>query len=339
MRILYIIPALEQGGAETHLINLANEISKLGHDVTIASTGGSLEKNLSPEIKLIHAQVERKNLFTGIYAAIKLSRYEFDIIHAHSRVPAWISWIISGIRRRRVKWLMTAHAMYSLNFGIEPFKHADGVICVSEAVKSHLKNYLPDNVIVIPNGIKISGVKNSPSNENKFLFVGRLTRLKKVDVILNALSGLKNFDWSLNIIGDGAQRNELENLSRELEINDRVKFLGGMQKSDVENYMSNSDCLLFPSSSEGMGLAVLEAVSMKLPVIASDIEALREISSKELSSGLIEAGNVEKWREAIKNFILEKKSSEFNPDCIISISEMAARTEDFYKKLISYKKI
>ena len=91
MKILYIIPGLEQGGAEMHVINLANEMQKLGHEILIATTGGKLENLLNPNIKIIHAHVERKNFITGIYAAFKLSRLNPDIIHAHSRVPAWIS--------------------------------------------------------------------------------------------------------------------------------------------------------------------------------------------------------------------------------------------------------
>ena len=287
-------------------------------------------------MNVIHLPVQRKNIFTGIHCIRTLAKiHDWDIIHAHSRVPAWIAWRISIITK--ISWVRTAHAPYSLNIGIKPFIHADGVICVSEAVRKHLKNYLPDDVITIPNGINISGLINSRACENKcenkFLFVGRLTRLKNVDVILNALSGLKNYEWSLKIIGDGAQRNELENLSCELEINDRVEFLGGRSKSDVENCMLNSDCLLFPSRPEGMGLAVLEALSVKLPVIASDIEALREISS----GGLIEAGNITAWREAVKNFMTDKRASKFNSDCVISISEMAERTEEFYKKIMSRK--
>ena len=328
MKILYIIPGLEQGGAEMHVINLANEMQKLGHEILIATTGGKLENLLNPNIKIIHAQVERKNFITGIYAAFKLSRLNPDIIHAHSRVPAWIAYFAKKFNPR-LKWLMTAHAMYSLNFGIWPFKKANGVICVSDAVKNYLAGRIPENSITIYNGIKITGEQNIPPCKNKFLFVGRLTRLKNVDVVIKAFANLKNYEWQFEIIGDGSQMDTLKNLTNELNLQDRIKFLGALDNNSVIQNMLRSDCLIFPSSSEGMGLAVLEALSVNLPVIASDINALREIST----GNLIQVGDVEAWKNALENFMLNKISSTFKNNCVISISEMAKQTEAFYNSI------
>ena len=329
MKILQIIPGLEQGGAEIHLINLANELFKRGHEIIVAHSGGSLEKNLYDGIKISHLPVDRKNLFTGLYSAFKLENLNVDLIHVHSRVPAWIAWIVSS--RKKIKWLMTAHAMYSLNAGIIPLKHADGVICVSEAVKNHLAGRISDLNTVIPNGIKIPDKKNSQPQNNIFLSVGRLTRLKCIDVALKALAQLKNYEWQYNIIGDGPQLNELKNLADELKISDRVKFHGAQNKNYVENLMLNSSCLLFPSNSEGMGLVVLEALSVGLPVIASDLEALRSISR----GNLIEPENISKWKTAIENFILNRVSSDLDSKNIISIEQMTDLTEEFYKKVLA----
>lgn len=330
MRILYIIPEFNEGGVETHVCNLIHELTKRGHEITLLSRGGKLEAQLPECVKIFHMPVDRKNLFTGIYCALKISglskKFRWDIIHAHSRVPAWIAWLAASAAK--IKWLMTAHALYSLNFGIKPLKHADGVICVSEAVKNHLYNYLPNENIIIPNGIKISEYryKDFDHDKIKFLFAGRLTRLKGLDVALQALSGLKNYEWSFDIIGDGPQRQELENLACSLEISERVKFHGSKTKNELERFMACSSCLLFPSYQEGMGLVVLEALSIGLPVIASDLEALREISS----GGLVPAGNIMKWREAVKKFLDAGISCSFNPEKIITIHEMAIRTENFY---------
>ena len=337
MRILYILPGFDEGGVEVHVLNLIREMASRGHEITLANSGGRLECELPENVRIIHLPVYRKNLFTVLYCSRKLAelnkKYRWDVIHAHSRVPAWVAWILS--RRIKVKWLMTAHALYSLNPGLIPLKHADGVICVSEAVKHHLQKYLPAENIIIPNGIIPPKLKhkdkiNSPV---KFLTVGRLTRLKGIDVVLLGLSELKNYDWTLDIIGEGPQHHELDELANNLGLSNRVKFHGAKDKHEIEVFMSEASCLLFPSHSEGMGLVVLEAVAEGLPVLASDLEALHEISGE--NSGLIPDGDIKAWREAMRKFLSDGVSCKFNPEKIITVHDMAMKIEEYYEKFIN----
>ena len=386
MRILYIVPGFDEGGVEVHVLNLIREMALMGHEITLANSGGRLESELPENVRIIHLPVYRKNLFTVLYCSRKLAElnknFHWDVIHAHSRVPAWVAWILS--RKIKVKWLMTAHALYSLNPGLIALKHADGVICVSEAVKHHLQKYLPGENIIIPNGIvppklrnnnsqpkheeiykiipnevniskseqniseisssqsqheqtKISNViipsKSEHKNSAKFLTVGRLTRLKGIDVVLLGLSELKNYDWTLDIVGEGSQHRELEELANNLGLSERVKFHGAKDKSEIEIFMSEASCLLFPSHSEGMGLVVLEAVAEGLPVLASDLEALHEIAGE--NSGLIPDGDVSAWREAMRKFLSEGISCKFKPEKIITVHDMAIKIEEYYEKFIN----
>ncbi len=135
MRILYILPGFDEGGAEVHVLNLIRAMTERGHEVTLASTGGRLEAELPECVRVLHMPAEKKNPVTIILCALKIhshqKNFHWDIIHAHSRVPAWIAWLSSKFTG--VKWIVTAHALYSLNLGIIPLKHADGAICVSEA--------------------------------------------------------------------------------------------------------------------------------------------------------------------------------------------------------------
>ena len=118
----------------------------------------------------------------------------------------------------KMPWIMTAHAVYSLNAGIAPLKHASGVICISDAVKQHLERYLPARTVTVPNGVRKPAFfwegRGFPDNP-RFLFVGRLTRLKGLDTALRALGELKGREWTLDVIGDGPKRTELEALNRE----------------------------------------------------------------------------------------------------------------------------
>ena len=149
MKILHIVPEFEEGGVERYVLQLCLEQVKNGYEVMLATAGGKLEKFLSGPVKILHLPVQRKNLFTGLYCVMKISKlHDLNLIHVHSRVPAWIAWLISSLTK--IKWVMTAHAKYSLNVGLNPLKHADGLICVSDYVREHLKNYQPPNTITIP---------------------------------------------------------------------------------------------------------------------------------------------------------------------------------------------
>ena len=154
MRILHIVPEFEQGGVERYVIELSREQVSHGHQVSLATAGGKLEAELPREVEVIHLPVQRKNLFTGLYCVYRLAQKhrQWDIVHAHSRVPAWITWWTSALTG--MPWIYTAHSTYSLNAGLTPLKHAKGVICVSDAVRKHLADYLPERTVTLTNGIR-----------------------------------------------------------------------------------------------------------------------------------------------------------------------------------------
>ena len=330
MKILHIVPEFEEGGVERYVLELCREQVTAGHEITLATAGGKLENFLPPSVRVLHLPVHRKNLFTGLYSAKRLvSSGRWDIIHAHSRVPAFIAWAVSSITK--TAWIMTAHAPYSLNLGIMPLKHAHGAICVSESVSKHLQPYLPPLNITIPNGIwkpsaKWEG-KYFPGN-NKFLYVGYLARRKGLDVALKALEPLKSYDWTLDILGDGSQRPELEALVNELGISERVKFYGF--RDDAEIFMSRSACLLFPSYQEGLPLTVNEALAVGVPVLASDIEPLRPLAS----GALIPPGDVSAWTEAIRHVLDGGEASPLSAENITMFSETVKKTEEFYGRVL-----
>ena len=330
MKVLHIVPEFHEGGVERYVIHLSHEQVNAGHSVSLATAGGRLEEFLQESVKVYHLPVQRKNPFSVLYSAHKLSILgSWDIIHAHSRVPAWVAWRLSHLTRSH--WLMTAHAPYSLNMGILPLRHADGVICVSDAVRTSLTDYLPVNTITIPNGIRKPRVKWEgkyfPEN-TKLLYVGYLSQRKGLSTAIQALGRLKDYAWSLDVLGDGSQRESLEGLVSELGLTDRVKFWGF--RDDGEEFMSRSACLLFPSFQEGLPLTVNEALAVGLPVLASDIEPLRPLSS----GGLVPPGDVSAWTEAIRRVLAGGEASRLSVERLTTFEETAAKTEEFYSKIL-----
>ncbi len=331
MRILHIVPEFEEGGVERYVLHLAEEQLAHGHQVSLATAGGKLEALLPREIELLKLPVQKKNPITGLYCTfcLALRRKRWDILHAHSRVPAWIAWWTSALTG--LPWVMTAHAPYSLNAGLTPLPHARGVICVSQAVEDHLTGRLPSLALTIPNGIRkparLWSGQGFPQNP-KFLFVGYLARRKGLDVALRALGFLKERNWTLDVLGDGSQRKELEALVSELGLESRVTFHGF--RDDAGEWMASSGCLLFPSWQEGLPLTVIEALAVGLPILASDIEPLRPLAS----GPLIPPGNVDAWRGAIEKVLDGGAASPLSAKALTTFEETVSRTEAFYREVL-----
>ncbi len=331
MRIFHVVPEFEEGGVERYVLHLAEEQLAHGHQVSLATAGGKLEALLPREIELLKLPVQKKNPITGLYCTfcLALRRKRWDILHAHSRVPAWIAWWTSALTG--LPWVMTAHAPYSLNAGLTPLPHARGVICVSQAVEDHLTGRLPSLALTIPNGIRkparLWSGQGFPQNP-KFLFVGYLARRKGLDVALRALGFLKERNWTLDVLGDGSQRKELEALVSELGLESRVTFHGF--RDDAGEWMASSGCLLFPSWQEGLPLTVIEALAVGLPILASDIEPLRPLAS----GPLIPPGNVDAWRGAIEKVLDGGAASPLSAKALTTFEETVSRTEAFYREVL-----
>jgi glycosyltransferase involved in cell wall biosynthesis len=335
MKIIQILPELEEGGAERHVLWLSNEFARKGHKVMVISAGGKLVSDFEPSVVHWKLPVHLKNPLTAAYCAVKIAtravREGWEVLHAHSRVPVWIAWWASCLSG--IPWVFTAHDRYKKNYAIYPFRYAKAAICVSNSVCSHLEGFLPDRAHVVYNGLpKDYGKWQKKDGElpMRFLFLGRLTRRKGFDVALKALGELKDYSWELDVVGDGTFRTVLESISRELGIEKRVHFHGF--RDDTEEWMKRCDCLLFPSLDEGMGLVLMQAVYMGVPVLASDIAPVRELAVGD--GNLVPPGDVEAWRKRIK-IVLEKEEvfSYFDAKKVFTVKEAALRIEKVYTEV------
>ena len=324
MRILHILPELEEGGVERHVLMLSGQQKKEGHDVFVVSAGGKLVSQFTDGVKHFRFPVHRKNPITGVLCAVRLNllvrRNVIDVIHAHSRVPAWIAMFTS--RLAGVPYIVTAHAYFSTQarWIYVPYRRAHKVICVSKSVNRSMKNCFAENTVVIRNGMPVvNGLwKGSGDATVKFLFVGRLTQLKGLQDIIKILPELSG-DWRLDVVGDGPLRTELEERVKSLDLAERVVFHGF--QNDPDAWMEKSDCLLFPSYIEGMPLTLARAIQLGLPVIASDIEPISELALG--NEGLVKPGDLMSWKNALEKFIVNKlPPADFDKKAIPTIQQM-----------------
>ncbi len=199
----------------------------------------------------------------------------------------------------------------------------DRYVCVSQAVAdfSAKRGGLPrEKLVVIPNGIDLDKYPaGQPADLRTFgmatghravTFVGRLERQKGVDWLIETAPQWlgKLPDCDLLLVGDGPLRPSLQSAARTEGIADRVHF-GGWQP-DVPEILAASSLLLLPSLWEGMPNVVLEAMASRLPVVASDVEGVRELLGPNAARQTVAHGDVQGFAAAIVAFMADPALSE-----------------------------
>ncbi|MEZ9324223.1 glycosyltransferase family 4 protein [Vibrio cyclitrophicus] len=165
-------------------------------------------------------------------------------------------------------------------------------------------NFTISNYIVYPSGGVDPKVFKSTANKlssYKVGYAGRLVASKNVDSIVQAIA-LVDKSVRLEIVGDGKDRNMLEDLVASLGISDRVRFLGKLSQTELAKWYSSIDVLVYPSDSESLGLVPLEAMSCGVYCILSDIPAFLELKEKGFDFDTVSPTNSEEISSMISNF-------------------------------------
>ena len=142
------------------------------------------------------------------------------------------------------------------------------------------------------------------------LFIGRVVYQKGLVIIFEALSGLMEFPWQLTIVGDGPERERLVALAAQFGIQDRVDWVGWKHNSELVSYYQDATVFINPSRHEGMPNAVLEAMSMGLPVIATQIAGNEELVVHDETGKLIPPDDSQALQAAILALLEDEKHRE-----------------------------
>jgi len=290
MKILMTLMGLEIGGAETHVVELSKALKKMGHDITVASNGGVYVPELEGfgirHIKLPLHSKSPKCVIKSYRGLKKLCRREnFDIVHAHARIPAFICGLLA--RRFDFRFVTTAHWVFKItplwkriaNWG-------ERTIAVSDDIKQYLiDNYglYPDNISVTINGIdseKFS--KNTDTSDIELEFgISRddynIVYISRIDEDRSAVAYLVaevmpdlikiNPRARLTIVGGG---NDFERLSEHVaRINSEmggafIKMTGA--RIDINKFVALSDAFV------GVSRSALEAMAAGVPVVIAGNE-------------------------------------------------------------------
>jgi L-malate glycosyltransferase len=265
-----------------------------------------------------------------------LSSKKIDIIHAHLSYPAGtLGTIIQN--REKIPCVLTEHTWIKKYFRstihklcvLYTLKHCSCVVVVSHALGDDINRYCNRQVHVIPNVIDMNkfSVPDPVRMDNK-LNIGILGGMgnyrKGVDILIKAVSLLKDMDMTVHIGGDGKYLSTFRDMAKELDVAGKCIFYGEIKPENIQDFYSRLDFYVLPSRDETFGVVVVEAMACGLPVIATRCGGPEEIITKETGI-LIEkenpleleqairslAGNLDSYnRKAIRNYVLEKFSND-----------------------------
>lgn len=281
-------PPPVRGGKEKQAHLLSRALLSDGLDVRVVTfahsptPGGAFE---GVPVTRIPANALRYMLLPLL---LVLFRFRYSILHIHTPSGVGRAAVLLGsVLRYRTVFKMPNESMFSDTSERREFewkmvfRSIDAVVALNARQVVELSRFAlpPRKIYRIHNGIEISGGLSSsrkvPGTLLKIVFVGRLVPQKRCHDLIDACSilGTNGVVWHLDIVGDGPELETLTRRAERLGVASRIVFHGA--QSDALHYMNNADVLVVPSMKEGMANVILEAMSVGLPVIATDVGAAR----------------------------------------------------------------
>ncbi len=323
LTVIQLLPALESGGVERSTIEIAEALVRAGHRALVVSAGGRLlPALLQTGAEHITLDIGRKSLLSLRHLPALdalFARERVDIVHARSRLPAWLGWrALRGMpATRRPRFVTTVHGLNSPGRYSAVMTYGERVICVSETVRSYVREHYPHTdagkLIVIPRGIdpaqfpRASGpdrtmrqelAKEFPAlgGEGPLLLLpGRGTRLKGHREAVSLLGNLRDTGLDARLWMLGAREQGREQYVIDLEVEAQ---LGGFADAMAitpptsriaEAYAASDLVLQLSRKPESFGRTVIEALSVGRPVVGWSHGGVGELLAELQPQGAVPA--------------------------------------------------
>jgi glycosyltransferase involved in cell wall biosynthesis len=338
-------PAFSFGGPAKAAYEISKGLARKGHDVEVFTTNAyDQTRNFDPKLKkqtldnfevnYFNNLLRSGNIFVSyeIVAALRKKLRAFDIVHTHfgrqiHDVVAGYYGLKHGIPyvlqpRGDLPRIMSKQRLkliYDSFFGHNLLRNASKVIALSQTETEQFRDIgvSESKIAVIPNGVDLSEYANLPSkglfrkkfslekDEKIVLYVGRIHRIKGIDILLKAFANATRFnDAKLAIVGpDDGYLSNCRDIVKQLDIENRILFTGALFGSNKLEAYVDSNVLVLPSTYEIFGNVILESYACSKPVIASRVGGLQELVFQDETGLLFKPGAVKELSAAISTLL------------------------------------
>lgn len=292
--------------------------------------------------------------------------YKLDLLHVHYAIPhasaAYMAKQILASQGIKIPYITTLHGtditLVGKDASFEPvitfaINQSDAVTAVSESLKNDTHKYFKINkeIKVIPNFVCMEDYVSqtefekktfAPNGEKILIHISNFRKVKRVGDVIRIFERVrKQIPVKLILVGDGPERANIEKLCRELDLCGDITSLGKLK--NIEQVLGVADIFLLPSETESFGLAALEAMASKVPVISTNTGGIPEVNVHGVSGFMSNVGDVEDMaKNAVSILKDENELSKFKANAYLQAQKFDIKNilplyEQLYDDLISGK--
>ncbi len=365
------------GGSGVVATELGKALAKMGHKVHFITYSQPTRLDfVNPNLYYHEVTINTYPLFDYPPYELALSgkivdvvKYEkLDLLHVHYAIPhasaAYMAREILETEGIYIPFITTLHGTDITLVGKDPsyepvvtfsINKSDGITAVSEALKKDTLDHFNINkdIRVIPNFIDLKRFRKQkkdhfkkaicPNDEKLIVHTSNFRKVKRVEDVLIVFKNIRAImPVKLLLVGDGPERMIIENMCRELNTCDDIRFLGKLEH--IEEVLSVSDLFIMPSEKESFGLAALEAMACEVPVISSDTGGLPELNQHGVTGFMSKVGDVDDMTKNALYVLQEENLPRFKEAALnraedFSIEKILPLYENFYQEILIAQKV
>lgn len=330
--------ALSHRGHEVHFITYKQPVR-----LEVLNTSLHFHEVNVPDYPLFHYQPYELALSSKLVDTVKT--YGIELLHVHYAIPhAYAGYMAKQMLKDQgidLPIVTTLHGTDVTLVGKHPFykpavtfsiNHSDCVTSVSKSLKQDTLNVFDvhKEIKVIPNFVDFSKHQHhdeecersliAPDEQKIITHISNFRKVKRIDDVIEVFYRTqKEIDAILIMVGDGPERLKAMETCEKLGIDDRVKFLG--KSNQVYQILCYSDLFVLPSASESFGLAALEAMMMRVPVISTNVGGLPEVNIEGESGHLFDLGDVSSMAEKSISLLKDDEKLESMKDSAYALAK------------------
>jgi len=342
-KMVFVTGSMGRGGAERVISLLSDYYAQKGWSVSIAMLLHNITDGytMNPDVQIVNLSQENMNAVIAIpLVAYRLRKYFLqqspDIVVSFMAQNTLICGLATvGLKMRFITSERIDPAIVHRNriyraILNKVYAQCDRTIMQTQRAWSYFPEKVRRNSIIIPNPISVKAVA-APEHRHRIVTAGRLEKQKNQTMLIDAFAELQrqNPEYTLDIFGEGTLRDELQAHIEQLGLMDYVNLRGSV--SNLHEQMADAEIFVLPSNFEGLSNALLEAMMMGLPCIATNCAGCDEVIEDGVNGLLVPVGDTEALKKALLHLAnneeytrrLGQKAAEsttkFEVNCVINM--------------------